>query len=277
MIVGWAGRAVTGLAIRASIGQALRQFDQIERPARVAVGGQGQAPCLRLAQGQPQGVGAAAQDGLQLGLAERPQAIHPGPRQQRRVQFEGGVFGGGANQGQRAVFDKGQKGILLRLVEAVHLVDKQHALAARGALGPPGRNGLANGLDAIHHRGQRQHAAVCRGAQQARQGGLADSGRSPQDHGMQRLRVETAAQGFARRQKMALADKILGPRGAQLGGQGLRRRGCSEQFVVHGPRMAAPFGSHLSYECSTGIAGCCDCAQHGGLIRHHPDKKTHPE
>ena len=44
--------------------------------------------------------------------------------------MEGGIFGGGADQGQETAFDMGQEAILLGLVEAVDLIDKEQCLAA---------------------------------------------------------------------------------------------------------------------------------------------------
>jgi hypothetical protein len=55
---------------------------------------------------------------------KRLQHIHRRTRQQGRVDFERRVLGGGADEGEQAAFDMRQKGVLLALVEAVHLVDK---------------------------------------------------------------------------------------------------------------------------------------------------------
>ncbi len=56
----------------------------------------------------------------------------------RRVEFERRVFGGRADQHDGAVFHHRQEGILLRAIEAMHLVDEQQrALArSRGARAP---------------------------------------------------------------------------------------------------------------------------------------------
>ena len=47
------------------------------------------------------------------------------------IDLERRILGGRADEGQRAVLDIRQKGVLLRLVEAMHLIEKQHASAAR--------------------------------------------------------------------------------------------------------------------------------------------------
>jgi hypothetical protein len=45
-------------------------------------------------------------------------------RQKRRIDLKGGVLGGGTDEGQQTRLDMGQKSILLRLVESVHLIHK---------------------------------------------------------------------------------------------------------------------------------------------------------
>jgi hypothetical protein len=57
--------------------------------------------------------------------------MHRGARQQRRVDLERRVLGGGADEGEQARFDMRQEGVLLGLVEAVHLVDEDQRAAAR--------------------------------------------------------------------------------------------------------------------------------------------------
>jgi hypothetical protein len=83
----------------------------------------------------------AAQQFAQGGRIEPVQDQHLRPAEQRGVEREAGVFGGGADQRDRAVFHHGQEAILLRAVEAVDLVHEQ-----QGA--PPGqRHGFGLGED----------------------------------------------------------------------------------------------------------------------------------
>src|SRR6516165_7323203 len=100
----------------------------------------------------PELVFGAAQQDLEIVVIETAQHKDLGAGQQRANQLEGRVFGCGADQDYRAVFDNGQKGVLLSAVEAVDLVDEeQGALAHRPALlgrveylaqiGNPGKNG----------------------------------------------------------------------------------------------------------------------------------------
>ncbi len=60
-----------------------------------------------------------------------------GARQQRRVQFERRVFGGGTDKGDGAVFDVRQESVLLALIEAVHFVDEQDGAAGVAILPRP--------------------------------------------------------------------------------------------------------------------------------------------
>src|SRR3546814_20329120 len=59
-----------------------------------------------------------------------------GARQQRRVHLEEGVLGGRADEGDEAALDDGEQGVMLRLAEAVHLVEEQdRALAPLPPIG----------------------------------------------------------------------------------------------------------------------------------------------
>ena len=51
--------------------------------------------------------------------------MHPSAGKQGRIDFKRGVFGGCANEGDHAALHMGQKGVLLRLVEAMHLINEQ--------------------------------------------------------------------------------------------------------------------------------------------------------
>src|SRR5262249_54673150 len=76
-------------------------------------------------------------------------------RQERGVDLERGVLGGGADQHDCALLHVGQEGVLLRLVESVDLVDEQHGRppAAR-ALGFRVGRDLADLLPAGEHGGE---------------------------------------------------------------------------------------------------------------------------
>jgi len=52
------------------------------------------------------------------------QYVNLGAAEQGGIHFEGGVFGGGADEGEQAAFHIGQEGVLLGFVEAVDFIDK---------------------------------------------------------------------------------------------------------------------------------------------------------
>ena len=82
-------------------------------------------------------VRARLKEGDDLRFGERLQGVDAAAGEQRGVEFEGGVLGGGADQADGAALDVGQEGVLLRLVEAMDLVDEEDGARAEagGLLG----------------------------------------------------------------------------------------------------------------------------------------------
>ena len=58
--------------------------------------------------------------------SERSETHHTNTTQKRRVDLERRILSGRADQRDGALLDVGQKGILLRLIETVDLVNEQH-------------------------------------------------------------------------------------------------------------------------------------------------------
>ncbi len=154
----------------------------VEQPARVAVGIGHQALPRRGGQGRDlAGLLRAVDQRLQVGFRQRLQHIHRGARQQRGIDLEARILGGGADEGEQAAFHVRQEGVLLRLVEAVHLVDENERRlgmqpVARG-LGALHR--VADILDAAQHRADGDELGVERLRHQARQRRLAHARRAP--------------------------------------------------------------------------------------------------
>jgi hypothetical protein len=65
-------------------------------------------------------------------FAQRRRGVDAAAGEQRGVDFEGGVFGGGADEADAAALDVGQEGVLLGLVEAMDLVDEEDGARAVG-------------------------------------------------------------------------------------------------------------------------------------------------
>ncbi len=128
------------------------------------------------------------------------QHIHPAAGQQRVVQLKRGVLGRRANKNQRAVFHIRQKRILLRLIETVHLIDKQNGFAPPG--GPLLFGHLHRRTNILHPRQHGRNGLKARIrllSEQSRQGGLTHPRRPPQNHGVQMTAFNSVAQRLAGR------------------------------------------------------------------------------
>ena len=79
----------------------------------------------------------AGDEGAEGGVVETLEDEHLTAGQQRPVELEAGVFGGGADEDDRAGLDVGQERVLLSPVEPVDLVDEQQR--ALPALPPSSR------------------------------------------------------------------------------------------------------------------------------------------
>ena len=148
---------------------------------------------------------------------------HDGTRQQRAVQLEGRVLGGGAHQRDGAVLHVGQEAVLLRAVEAVDLVDEQQRAGAGLAQALGAVEGLAQVLHAREDRRQLLEGELDLVSQQARHGGLAGARRPPQDHALQSAALEHARQRALGADQVILADDLGQPFRPQPVGEGPRR------------------------------------------------------
>lgn len=115
----------------------------------------------------------------------------------------------------------GQQGILLRLVEAMDLIDEKHrqsTMVVQFSLG------LVDGLPDVLHPGQHgrdgDESAVGRTGGQAPQGGLAHAWRPPEDERVQLARLERETQRLAGAEQVPLPDEFIQRLGPQEFGQG---------------------------------------------------------
>ena len=162
----------------------------------------------------------AAQQREHVLVLERAQLVDPAAREQRRVHLEVGVLGGGADEDHRGVLHRRQQRVLLRLVEAVDLVEEEdRALATRleavlGAL-DHGAYLRAAGVDGrrLLERGARVHG------EQASERCLPGAGRPVQDHRVRPALLDR------RSQRRASAEQVLLPHElAERGGPHTRRQ-----------------------------------------------------
>ena len=96
---------------------------------------------------------------LERGLVEPVQHENLAAREQRPIQLEGGIFGGGADEDDRPILDIGQEAILLGAIEAVNLVDEQERAASRLAALPGSVEDFAKIGHAAEHGSAMHH--VC--------------------------------------------------------------------------------------------------------------------
>jgi hypothetical protein len=94
-----------------------------------------------------------------VGIGQGTQLEDPGTGYQGAVYLEVGVFGSSADQDDGAVFYRGQQGILLGLVPAVHLVHKEYGAPVVQVPVPGGRfYGIPYGLYPGQHGVQGQES-----------------------------------------------------------------------------------------------------------------------
>jgi hypothetical protein len=190
-----------------------------------------------------------AQDQRELRHVQRLQHHHPAPGQQRGVDLEGRVLGGGADEGDVARLDVGEQGVLLPLVVAVDLVDEEHGAAAF-VLAAVLRflQDLPQLLDPREDGAQRLEVGGGDAADDVGQSRLPRAGGAPQDDGGDPVGLDRAAQRRVGAQRFFLAEDLVQRAGAHAIGQrrvGPRRvgrgfgrkeeAGASAAPLRHGP------------------------------------------
>ncbi len=200
------------------LGQARSELQHVECAPAIAVGscrdelqrrglGRDAPRCRALC---PRSASAARSNASMSATVERPQHVHPRPRKQRAHHLEGRILRRRADEGQRSVFQVRQKGVLLRLVESVNLVEEeQRRLRARGTRRARGLHRGTDILDPGHHGRELDELRVGAPGDEPRQRRLAGAGRSPEDQGVQLPGLDGAAQRLARTEHVLLADDFL--------------------------------------------------------------------
>ena len=146
-----------------------------------------------------------------------------GARQQRRDELEGRILGRRADQHDGPVSHDRQKGILLGTVEAIDLVDEEQGALADLAPGPRRVEHLLQIGDAGKDRRNLLEMELGRTRKEPRDGGLAGTGRPPEDERAEGARAEHPGERAVRAKEMILADDRGKRFRAQLVGQRPRR------------------------------------------------------
>src|SRR5438445_7134544 len=228
--------------------QARGQLERVERDARVALrvgdqegarlGGEGQLgatqPALRVGE-------RAVDHGAHLLLGERLEHEDARAREEGRDHLEGRVLGGRPDERHRAGLDVGEEGVLLRLVEAVDLVDEEHGRpAVPGELVLCLLDDLSQLLHPLQDGRERDRVRAARGREQVREGRLAAARRAPEDERLDLPALQHLAQHAAGAKEVLLADELVDPaRPHPLGERyaarrGLRRGRAREQLRLPG-------------------------------------------
>ena len=196
------------------------------------------------------GLEAPLEQGAGGVVVERVEAEQRRPAEQRRVHLEERVLGGGADQRDEPALDAGEQGVLLRLVEAVHLVEEQdRALAPLAEPVPGPLEGVAHVLHAGAHRAQLLEGLAGVGGDGLGQGRLPGARRPPEDHRRQPVGLHQRPQRLPRAEQLLLADDVVEVprpqprRQRRVGRQRLLRR-RREQVVT--PSADRPYPSDMS-------------------------------
>ena len=147
---------------------------------------------------------------LDLGRSQGRQLVDLRSREQRRVDLEVGVLGGRADQRHQALLDGGKERVLLRLVEAMDLVEEEDRRLVRSPAALLGARDHRPDLGApgVDRRLLLERPTRSRG-DDPRQGGLARARRAVQHC---RVRLAGFDRGAKRRvgaQQVRLADKLV--------------------------------------------------------------------
>ena len=204
-------------------------FHQIQKIAAIAIGhgAQGRAGIFGQLHGFAEMGFGALQQFFQRRVIQPAEHQHLGAAQQRAVQLEAGVLGGGAHQHHGAVFHNRQETVLLAAVEAVDLVNEQKRALPHAATLACGLEGLLQVGDTAEHGRELVEVQMKGVRKQPRGGGLAGAGRSPQDDGGRPAIDHHAAQGTFRPKQVVLAHHFSQGLGAQAVGK--RTRGVAGQ------------------------------------------------
>ena len=177
----------------------------------------------------------AVDDHLDIRVGKGVQGEYAYSGQQRRIDLERGVLGCRANQGDRAVFGVRQHRVLLSLVPAMHLVDKQDGSLLGHA--PRLVDDFSQIGDARRYRRHCDKARVAEPSDDLGQRCFARAWRPPQHHAGHPIRLERSAEGATRRQEVLLAeDFVQRPRPHTRGQRqpAVRSFGITEEWTLSG-------------------------------------------
>ena len=147
-------------------------------------------------------------------------------REHGRVDGEVGVLRRRADEAHRALLEMRQQHVLLRLVEAVQLVDKEDgALPVQAHSRARLRNLLADLAHVALHAVQGDEVGACLARDHVGQRRLAHAGRAVKDEGGEAIRLDGAAQQLTGREQVQLPGDFIERLRAHASRQRHRRQG----------------------------------------------------
>src|SRR5207302_2020205 len=149
-------------------------------------------------------------DGHDLLAFERRDDHHLRPRKQRRVDFERRVLGRRADEDDVAGLDVRQKRVLLRFVEAMNFVDEDDGLrSTRLPFLARLLHQRADLLDAGAGGGEGDETRPSLVGDDARERGLAGTGRTPEDHGRDAVALDGGAEESSFAEQLIDTDDVF--------------------------------------------------------------------
>ncbi len=220
------------------------EFEDVQRRARVASGRAGDQQGQLVRNGHVQHRRAPLHDDGDLLVRQRFERVELHPRHQRRVDLEVRVLGRGADQRHQPFLDRRQERVLLRLVEAVDLVEEQDRAL------PMGSEALAGACEHcahLGHRGRDRRKLFERGAgprgHDPRQRRLATSGRPVEHHRADPVLLDREPERRALAEHVSLADEFLERGRARALGERCRSGhplvGCVGEQIGHGHEVCS--------------------------------------
>ena len=168
----------------------------------------------------------------QVVVTERVEPEHRRPADERGVDLEERVLRGRPDEGEHALLDRGQQGVLLRLVEPMDLIEEEDG--APPLLRHPGAGPVDDLPHVAHprrHRRQGDELTVGLRRHHPGQRRLARARRTPEDDRRQAVGLDERPQRRARPDQVRLADDLVEGAGShprrqrRLLGEPLAQRG----------------------------------------------------
>ena len=183
-------------------------------------------------------------EGTNVGRFERRQSKQARATDERGVDLEEGVLGGGSDQDDRSVLNPRQQAVLLGLGEPVDLVEEQNGPPEPLAESLPSpREDFPHVFDSGRHGRELLEEAVRGGRDEPCQGRLAGSGRAPQDHGRRAAALHHGSKCCPRPNERFLTHHLVQRTGAHPGRQRLGRFAQLLSPGLEQVRHQAPSGS----------------------------------